>query len=221
MHPSSEQAHLIANLKVAPPLDQLIPVHPADAGVAGFLAPVTEQMAFDPSLIEALFRWRREHMTAFLTVFVPTLEKTRGYLLDFSLPDPARLLFLIKDRHHRAVGHIGLCNIAPSGAEVDNVIRGEPVDVPNFMVLVHKALLDWAFSALDVPMTYLNVLDHNTRAIRTYQKVGFKVISRTPLIREDFKDGYKLVPTKRHAGLARPMLLRMELQRDSFYQQNR
>src|SRR3954466_5957782 len=116
MHPSSKQALLIAKLKTAPPLGQCIPVQAAEASVAGSLTPITEQLAVDPSLVDALFRWRREHMAAFLTAFVPTREKTRGYLLDFSLPDPARLLFVIKHLHNRSVGHIGLCNITPSGA---------------------------------------------------------------------------------------------------------
>ena len=64
-------------------------------------------------------------MTAFLTVFAPTPEKTRNYLNDFSLPDPARMLFLVADCDNRYVGHIGLCNIAADGAEIDNVMRGE------------------------------------------------------------------------------------------------
>jgi hypothetical protein len=64
-------------------------------------------------------------MTAFLTVFDPTPEKTRHYLTAFSRPDPSRIRFLV-ERDNRPVGHIGLCNTAADGAEIDNVMRGEP-----------------------------------------------------------------------------------------------
>jgi RimJ/RimL family protein N-acetyltransferase len=217
--PTSEQARLIANLKTAALGDTYIPIHLPEGGITGYLTPITEQLAGDAEVVDALFRWREKHMSAFLTVFVPTKEKTRGYLCDFSLPNSARLLFLIKDQGRRPIGHIGLCNIAPGSAEVDNVIRGEPVNIPHFMILVHNALLDWTFSALGVPMVYLNVLDHNTRALRTYQKVGFSETSRVPLSREAIDGGYKLVPAKDCTGSPGPTLIRMELQRDSFYRQ--
>jgi len=218
MAPTVEQARIVANLKSAAALEVSIPIVSNETAVAGFLTPVTHQMATDAAIVSALFRWRREHMEAFLTVFVPTLEKTRGYLKDFSLSDPARLLFLITDLQRRYVGHIGLCNIGADGAEIDNVIRGEPIDVPNFMVFAHIALLGWAFTELDIPIAYLNVLEHNKRAINTYQKVGLIEISRTPLVRQDLHGGYRLVPAadseEQATGL---MLVRMELRRDSFY----
>src|SRR5215213_626948 len=137
--PSSNQARIVAHLKIAPSLDEPIPVISAELDVVGTLTPITRQLAADESVVDALYRWRARHMASFLTVFLPTREKTRSYLTGFSLADPARILFLVRDRHDRKVGHIGLCNISPSGAEIDNVIRGETVDVPNFMVLVHNA----------------------------------------------------------------------------------
>jgi RimJ/RimL family protein N-acetyltransferase len=157
-------------------------------------------------------------MRSFLTVFEPTLEKTRNYLTAFSLPDDARILFLLVSRENRYVGHIGLCNIAADGGEIDNVIRGEPVDSPGFMVCAHEALLCWAFASLDLPSAYLNVLADNVRAIQTYEKVGFRAIERTPLLREEHEGGYRLRPISASSDDATgPMLIRMEILRDSFY----
>jgi RimJ/RimL family protein N-acetyltransferase len=217
MRPTAEQARIIASLKSGSQPDMPIPIASAEGAAAGFLTPITYALAKDATIIDALFRWRLSHMKSFLTVFDPTPEKTRNYLTAFSLPDDARILFLVVSRD-RYVGHIGLCSIAPEGGEIDNVIRGEPVDMPGFMVCAHEALLRWAFRALAFPVAYLNVLADNTRAIKTYEKVGFRAIGTTPLLREDHEDGYRLRPISRSSGNATgPKLLRMEILRDTFY----
>ena len=43
-------------------------------------------------------------------------------------------------------------------------------------------------------LAYLNVLADNSRAIRTYEKVGLHAVGRTPLTREEFDGGYRLKP---------------------------
>jgi len=218
MRPTAEQARIIASLKSGSLPDMSIPIASGEGAAAGFLTPITYRLAEDATIVDALFRWRRSHMRSFLTVFDPTLEKTRNYLTGFSLPDDARILFLVVDSENRHVGHIGLCNIAPDGGEIDNVIRGEPVDIPGFMVCAHKALLRWAFARLGLPLAYLNVLADNMRAIQTYEKVGFRSVGRTPLLREEHEGGYRLRPVSGSSGNGTgPMLIRMEILRDSFY----
>jgi RimJ/RimL family protein N-acetyltransferase len=218
MRPTAEQARIIASLKSGSLPDMSIPIASAEGAAAGFLTPITHQMAEDATIVDALFRWRRAHMKSFLTVFEPTYEKTRNYLIAFSLPDDARILFLVVNRENRHVGHIGLCNIAPDGGEIDNVVRGEPVDIPGFMVCAHEALLRWAFASLDLPLAYLNVLADNMRAIRTYEKVGFRSVGRTALAREEFDGSYRLKPVSGSSGNdTGPMLIRMEILRDSFH----
>lgn len=215
MAPTTEQARIVAALKAGAPPEVSLPIRRGTAEI-GALTPVTHDLGRDPEIISALCRWRQEHMGCFLTVFAPSLEKTRGYLNDFSLPDSARVLFLIADHDHRYVGHIGLCNIAEDSAEIDNVIRGEPVGTPDFMVRAHDVLLDWTFWSLGVPLVYLNVLAHNARAIRSYEKAGLRTVSRTPLARQDIDGGYKLVPAPRAVPHGGATLLRMEIRRDDF-----
>lgn len=216
MAPTPEQARLVADLKCGA-LQAPIPILSAQNGVAGSVAPLTHRLAENPAIVDALYRWRRAHVRAFLTVFSPTLEKTRNYLTAFSLPDPARILFLIADCEGRYVGHIGLCNIAAEEAEIDNVLRGEPVDSPDFMVCAHRALLDWVFSRLNIRVAYLNVLADNERGLRTYAKVGFREVARIPLVREEQADGYRLIPGHVPDGArAAATLVRMELVSDAF-----
>lgn len=217
MAPTLEQARIVADLKCGR-AQTPITILSAQNRMAGSLAPITHRLAGNPAIIDALYRWRRAHMEAFLTVFSPTPEKTRSYLTAFSLPDPARILFVIADCQGRYVGHIGLCNIAAEVAELDNVMRGELVDSPGFMVYAHRALLNWAFTRLNIPSAYLNVLADNERALRTYAKVGFREVARIPLVREEQADGYRLIPGDA-VDAARPAatLVRMEIKRDAFY----
>ena len=191
---TSEQARVVAALKSGAPREFSIPIISNDTGNRGFLTPITHELAEDPNVVASLYRWRQAHMRSFLTVFTPTLAKTREYLSAFSLPDPARVLFLVANPEGSYVGHIGLCNIAADAAEIDNVIRGEPVDVPGFMVCAHKALLRWAFTTLDLATAYLNVLGDNKPAIRTYEKVGLRAVGSTPLRCEEHDGGYRLIP---------------------------
>jgi RimJ/RimL family protein N-acetyltransferase len=174
-------------------------------------------LAGDASVLDALYRWRLAHMQAFLTRFTPSLDSTSKYLLSYSLPDSKRVLFLIDDLTGRHVGHIGLCNITPASIELDNVVRGESVNIPSFMVSAQKTLLSWAFSQLDVPLAYLNVLEDNKRAIRSYSKTGFVARTSTPLGREEIEGGHRLVPLSGPvSGTPAGFLVRMELARESF-----
>src|ERR1044072_6646865 len=144
MAPPPAQARIVAALKSGPPLKMSIPICSVDNSILGYLTPITRQMAEKQGIVDALYRWRRARMTSFLTAFIPTPEKTRRYLTEFSLPDAARILFLVTDCDSRYVGHIGLCNISPDGAEVDNVMRGEALNAPGFLVRTTHVAACWA-----------------------------------------------------------------------------
>lgn len=210
--PTVEQASLLARLKATDTASSELPVH-SGAGVrVGTLAPLTHKRGRDPGVLADLYRWRRANMTSFLTVFEPSLEKTDGYVNRFSLPDPARILFLVLAADRSRVGHIGVCNVGPSEAEIDNVLRGEKVREPGFMRLAMRALSAWAFKDLGVERLYLNVLADNERAISSYEKAGFAAVGRESLIRQDFEGGYKLVPpAPGYDGPLSAELVRMEL----------
>lgn len=208
---TSPQAQTIAALKNSTDSRSALPII-AHGDIVGRLVPLSRAKAEIPSVVEALHRWRSVHMKSFLTVFVSDPGRTHDYLTRFSLPDPARILFLIEEGSGRLIGHIGLCSISKDDAEFDNVLRGEPVDHADFMVHAQRTLLGWAFSALDLRLVYLNVLADNSRAVRSYEKVGFKAVSRQSLVRKPIEGGYQLVPEPCTLGEPTSLeLLRMEL----------
>lgn len=207
--PAPEQAAVVERLKNAvDPRAETVAVRDDAGTVIGRLVPVTRVGADDPTLIEDLCRWRAANMDGFLTVFAPTPDKTRGYLQKLALPDPGRVLFLIEDADGRRVGNIGLCNIAPGEAEVDNVVRGEAVAAPQFMRHVQNALIGWAGERLGVTSVYLNVISTNARAVNSYLRSGYRETERVPLVREDTSDGHRLVPTE--GAKSAVSLIRME-----------
>lgn len=207
---SSQQAAAVAALKeAADPARVSLAVLDDEGRLTARLIPIGHSNALTDEVLQNLFRWRQGAMRSFLTVFEPSLEKTRGYLEAVALADSARLLFLIEDAEGRAVGNIGLCNITAADAEIDNVIRGESVGRSDFMTWVLRALIRFAHDRLNVERVYLNVLADNERAIRSYQRVGMVETNRVPLAREDIPGGYRWTPSP---GMVDPSmaLVRME-----------
>ena len=190
--PSPEQAALLKSLKLGRGAE--VEARDQAGRPIGRLTMITEAAARDDTLVADLCRWRAANMSGFLTVFQPTMEKTRDYLDRLAVPDPRRVLFLIQDAEGRRVGNIGLCNIAPGKAEIDNVVRGETVETPAFMSHVQEALIGWAAATLGVARVYLNVLSDNPRAVASYERAGYVETDRVPLMRVDTTDGYRLVP---------------------------
>jgi RimJ/RimL family protein N-acetyltransferase len=213
LHPA--QGELVARLKrSSDDADAVVDVRGADGEIIARLVAINQDRAAHPAVVESLFRWRAAAMTGFLTVFEPTLEKTRGYLEKLVLVDPARILFLILDPAGRPVGNIGLCNITADEAEVDNIVRGERVETANFMAQVQAGLIAWAHRRLGVSRVYLNVLSDNERAVNSYLKAGYVETGRTPLTREPIEGGYRLVPTPGGGDPAQPQLIQMRIDLD-------
>lgn len=213
MSVSEKQAEIIRRLKDGEAIDG-VAVLDGTAARVGTLRPISRQMAESRDLLERLCRWRANAMHSFLTVFEPSVEKTQAYLQKFSLPDPARILFLIENSAGEPVGNIGLANVTEHDAEIDNVLRGEKADARGFMRMVQNALATWAMDRLGVQRVYLNVLSHNDRAIASYEAAGFIIVGKEPLTREDIEGGYRLVPAPSGAR-ADAELIRMEIARTS------
>lgn len=193
-----------------------LPVHREDGSFLGWLAPVTMTIAAERQTIETICRWRSDNMQSFLTVFSPSLEKTRRYLSNVYLPDNGRLLFFVTDDSGRRIGIGGFRDVSAESAELDLVIRGEASPVPRLMMYAQLAMLDWAFRVLNLTFVYLAVLEHNVRARRAYERIGFRPTGVTPLRREQAaSDGYRLVPDQHASG--GPSLLRMDITFSEFY----
>lgn len=212
---TSAQAETIAKLKSGSDVRSL-PIFAEDETLLGSLTALSYKLAERADVVNALYRWRKANLLSFLTVFSPTVDKTESYLRKFSLPDPARILFLISEPDGRMIGHIGLCNIDRDSAELDNVLRGEVPSHRDIINGAQRALLEWAFMVLKVPLVYLNVLANNERAIRAYRKAGFVTVKHVPLVMEKLADGYRLVPNDVEGSTTHGEVARMEISGTDF-----
>jgi len=147
---------------------------------SGRLIPVGPWILGSENLICKFTEWRNYAMEMFFSHFTASLSSTERYLEDFSLAQNNRILFVIQSEGDM-VGHIGLAHISNRHAEIDNVIRGERTNHQNLMFEALKALVSWAFSELRLNYLELRVTSDNWRAKDLYERVGFRVVQRSPL----------------------------------------
>lgn len=153
---------------------------------AGFLVPIGESRLDDADLLAKLTRWRNEHVHVYPTQFEATVDSTRAWLKERLLATDDRILFLVEDRHGRAVGHIGFngCLNDERLFEIDNVVRGDAAGAKGLFSLALQALIEWARTTSNVEGFFLRVMDDNPRAIAFYARNGFAEERRIPLVGE-------------------------------------
>jgi len=149
------------------------------------LDPVTWRDADDPRAIALLAAWRGSANAFFPAQFPVTLEGTHRWLVKQLLENQDRLLFWVRAPRGERIGHLGLFrfDFDDGSVELDNVVRGVPSAVPGAMSSAVEALLRWSFATLRMRALFLRVLSDNARAIRLYERYGFKETMRMPLIR--------------------------------------
>lgn len=95
--------------------------------------------------------------------------------LDESLSDPARTGFKVVTADHSFIGYAEIFLTATS-AWLGRILIGsqEQRRKGTGLQIVHL-LLEYLFSRTDTTLVQLNVFDHNTAAIRCYEKAGFRM----------------------------------------------
>ena len=144
----------------------------------GYLIPIGLWVEAETQTITSISSWRGRDMKNFLVQFDSTFEKTKAYLVNKSIKEPDRILFLIVDQFEILIGHLGLSKINSDNAELDNLMRGVPGGPKDLMELAEKTVIDFAFSKLGVNSVSLRVLSFNFLAISIHQRLGFIVIER-------------------------------------------
>ena len=108
-------------------------------------------------------------------------------------------LFALEDENGQLIGDLELANICWQGREAELRIRiGEKAYWnKGYGTLAVQQMVDYAFNELNLDRLYLRVYTFNIRAIKCYQKIGFKlqaVLKREK--DETWKDIYLMVLEK-------------------------
>ncbi len=152
------------------------------------LEPVTQRDHDQHPLIEILSRWREDARDSYPTQFPITLEGTRNWLADRVLAVPDRILYWIRgDVDGIRLGHVGLFHLdaAAGSIELDNVLRGTTRSIPGLMEASVRTLMSWAEHHLGINELSLRVFSHNERAVRLYERCGFKATRTIPLVKTE------------------------------------
>jgi RimJ/RimL family protein N-acetyltransferase len=158
------------------------------------MIPVGPWVLSQKALLQKMAIWRESARESFFARFPSSVDSTSDYITRYSLALPDRILFLLESRGV-FVGHVGLSNMVGDSAEIDNVIRGEPVDSPSFMADSLRTMVRWATSAQGVKRFRLRVLSNNLRAIDLYESLGFRLVKSEPLtVQRVSEGGIHLVP---------------------------
>lgn len=167
-----------------------IPVR-IDGKIVAMLQPITyEYMDIFPEIVSLCGKWRKNNPTAANTDFEITDERTKRWLDLFILERKDRLLYIIDDVAHNHIGHIGFSsfNFASRTAEIDAVLRGENTDIKGLMTACVNTLKIWADKYLDLQALEVRTNEDNERAIRLYERCGFKITERIPLYRRELEN---------------------------------
>jgi RimJ/RimL family protein N-acetyltransferase len=140
--------------------------------------------------------WRQKHADAFATVFKVTRDGTEKWLRAQMLDNPDRILFMIEADKEQPIGHLGLVveDFEGNWAEVDNVIRGEEAGARGVMTHSLRTLCGWAFDVLRLSALRLRVFADNDRAIRLYERCGFRETERIPVARVESEGVTRWLP---------------------------
>ena len=134
--------------------------------------------------VQRLTDWRNRHVSAFLTEFEATPERTAQWLADVVGPAGDRMLLMADDADGRTFGYLGIAYIdwAAGRVEADAIVRGESAD-KGAMTACLLALLGWARDGLGLRDVWVRVRSDNP-ALGFYRRLGFVERHAVPLRRE-------------------------------------
>jgi len=186
----------------------------------GTLACVDRGLAANIEIISALTNWRQLHMRYFLSHFEATASRTRYWLENIVIPSPNKMLFIIYLTTGEAIGNFGICNMAATSGELDNVIRGEKVGDPRLVFYCGIALLSWMFGHLGYQNANLHVFSNNKPAMKLYSSMGFKILDSIKLTQRISPGKTEYLLNTDEGGPVDFSYLEMGISRDAFLGQH-
>lgn len=173
-----------------------IPVY-AGAEIQAFLRPLTFDYSYTiPQCAELLCKWRLDFPTSARSQVLITKQSTDNWIKNTILNTSDRILFLIFGTNMiDLLGHIGLCEVDPARQlmHLDLVMRGVQGVLPGLMGNSIHALMAWGKKELQLKTLAVETFFDNERAVRLYERCGFHMFGRRPLVCESLKNGIRWV----------------------------
>jgi perosamine synthetase len=145
--------------------------------------------------LNLLASWRNENIFAYPTRSPITMPGTKKWLEKAVLANPNRLLFWIVDSSLGRLGHIGVVvNPVSEKFEIDNVLRGIPIDNPGLMSSALSKIESVIEEEFSIDSVCLKVLESNKHATQFYLTHGYIAVGHEDLVWEHLESGSQLVP---------------------------
>ena len=128
---------LLMSLKAAAGLPGPQAQIPVGSPPIALLRPVpTREALLNPEDVRLLTAWRNRYVTAFLTEFTATEDRTAKWLTDVVGPAEGKILFMLDEPDGSTFGYMGLDFIDwdKRTGEADAIVRGNPTPVPGSMI---------------------------------------------------------------------------------------
>jgi RimJ/RimL family protein N-acetyltransferase len=171
---------------------------PVGKPVTCFLRPIaTNPNLLNKNDINNLTNWRNRYVSAFLTEFQATEERTANWLTEVVRHNDNKILFMLEDLHGVSFGYMGLDFIDWKNkyGEADAIVRGGHAPAGT-MKLALQTLINWSREYLELSNLNVRVRSDNT-AINFYQKAGFHETHRICLERNSKNNVVSWVETDR------------------------
>lgn len=144
----------------------------------------------EPDDAATVWRWHQNHEFTVLDghIYPPTLAATTEWVCSLPLLTYANVRFGIEDERGRLVGYTSLRRTEPEDRCADfGIALGPEHWNQGYGTDATRTILRFAFREMNLHRVTLRVADYNPRALRVYEKCGFRLEGR---IRETrFHDG--------------------------------
>jgi RimJ/RimL family protein N-acetyltransferase len=157
-----------------------LPIFIPNGEFVGMMYCVDKGMMSD-ELIRDMTKWRQENMQWFLTQFIATEPRTKSWMENDFLPDPTRILFIMKDAYGNLIGQYGLRNMSSELGEIDIIIRGNKGGVKGFIHYSEIAILAWMFGKNGQSKSNLFVFSHNDPTVKLHTSTSFEIVDSLKL----------------------------------------
>jgi RimJ/RimL family protein N-acetyltransferase len=154
---------------------------------------LTAECSNNLHLMGLLAKWRKNHEYWFPAIFPVTTERTIKWFTKGVIENPHRLLFILKVNSDY-IGHLGLnrFNFDLKSCEIDNIVRGEE-GYRGIMGHAVLQMMEWGRRHLKLYGYSLQTSSDNIKALKLYNRLGFKEVGRVAMIQKQSADGLEWV----------------------------